>query len=337
MNILVTGGAGYIGSHCVVKLLQHGHNPIILDDFSNSSPEVIKRIELITGLKPKFYEGDILDSDLLKEIFNANDINSVIHFAGKKSVNESQTDPLTYFSVNVAGTLSLLRAMSLAGVKNILFSSTATVYNSQLKDCLSEDDPVGPINNYGRSKLCVENILKRLQEADSSWNIVILRYFNPVGAHPSGQIGENPVGIPANIMPYISQVAIGKRRILQVFGNDYNTRDGTGARDFIHVEDLVEGHLVALKLFESSPSLHIYNLGTGNNMTVLELIKAFEEVNQVKIPYEIVSRRPGDSGSCFANPEKIFHELGWKARRTITDICRDTWNWQQKNPNGYSS
>lgn len=334
-KILVTGGTGYIGSHCVVKLIEAGYVPVIVDNFSNSCPEVLDRIREISGVLPCFYKGDVLDCNLLDKIFSEHKIYAVIHFAGKKSVNESQTQPIEYFNVNVSGTLSLLSSMKKAGVNKIVFSSTATVYDSSSKECLSEDDPLGPINNYGKSKLMVEQILQAVWQANKDWSIAILRYFNPVGAHPSGLIGEDPKGIPANIMPFISQVAIGRRDKLQVFGNDYNTRDGTGARDFIHVEDLAAGHLDVLKVFDKGTGVEIFNLGTGNNFTVLELIHSFEEANQVFVPFEIVGRRPGDSGACYADPSKANIVLGWKAKKNIYDMCRDTWNWQKKNPNGY--
>jgi len=334
-NVLVTGGCGYIGSHCLVKLMEQGYSPVVLDDLSNSCIEVLERVKEITGEKPIFYFGDILNSELLDEIFSQNNISYVIHFAGKKSVNESQKEPIEYFSVNVGGTLTLLSAMKKAQVRKIIFSSTATVYDSSSKECLSEEDKLGPINNYGKSKLMVEEILEQVWKSDKRWNAVILRYFNPVGAHASGLLGEDPRGVPANIMPYISQVAIGKRDCLYVFGNDYKTRDGTGARDFIHVEDLASGHIAALRLLEKESSFEVINLGTGTNLTVLELVKAFEKSNGVSVPYKIVGRRPGDTGACYANPAKAFKVLGWRAEKNISDMCRDTWNWQHKNPNGY--
>lgn len=334
-TILVTGGLGYIGSHCVIKLIEAGYLPVILDNLSNSCLQVLERIQQISGVLPVFYKGDILDTPLLERIFREHFIYAVIHFAGKKSVSESQKEPLEYFDVNVAGSLSLLSVMKKAGVNRIVFSSTATVYDSLTKECLSEGDPLGPINNYGKSKLMVEQILQSLWQANPDWSIAILRYFNPVGAHPSGLIGEDPRGIPANIMPFISQVAIGRRPKLQVFGNDYATRDGTGARDFIHVEDLAEGHLKVLERLDQGLGVEIFNLGTGNNFTVLELISAFEKANGVTVPFEIVGRRPGDSGACYANPTKANSLLNWKAKKDILDMCRDTWNWQIKNPNGY--
>lgn len=334
-KVLVTGGAGYIGSHCIVKLLENGYEPIIFDDFSNSSPLVIGRLKEITGCDVPVIQGDIRSEEELERVFLNYDIDSVIHFAGKKSVNESQEKPLLYFSVNTAGSINLLNIMRRHNVKKLIFSSTATVYDSSSKDCLSEEDQLGPVNNYGISKLMFEEVLRATWKSDKTWKMIILRYFNPVGAHESGLIGESPNGIPANIMPFISQVAIGKLPFLNVFGNDYKTRDGTGARDYIHVEDLASGHLNALNQLEKKEIFEIINLGTGNNTTVLELIKAFEKANNVSIPYKITSRRPGDSGACYANPKKAEKVLHWVAKKNIEDMCRDAWNWQCKNPNGY--
>lgn len=333
-RVLVTGGAGYIGSHCIVKLLENGYLPIIFDNFSNSSPLVIARVKEITGFNVPVIQGDIRNKEDIEKAFSYSDIDSVIHFAGKKSVSESQEKPLLYFSVNTAGSINLLEVMKLHNVKKLIFSSTATVYDSSSKECLSEEDKLGPVNNYGLSKLMFEDVLRAIWESDKSWKIVILRYFNPVGAHESGLIGESPNGIPANIMPFISQVAIGKLPYLNVFGDDYNTRDGTGARDYIHVEDLASGHLNALKYLEGKEIFEIINLGTGNNTTVLELVKAFENANNVTIPYKITNRRPGDSGACYANPSKAKRLLNWVAKKDIVDMCRDAWNWQRQNPNG---
>lgn len=336
-KILVTGGAGYIGSHCVVKLLENGYHPIIFDDFSNSSPLVIRRLKEITGCDVEVIEGDVRKEEEIERVFINNQIDSVIHFAGKKSVNESQEKPLLYFSVNTSGSINLLNVMKRHNVKKIIFSSTATVYDSSSKECLSEEDKLGPVNNYGISKLMFEDVLRAVWKSDRTWKIIILRYFNPVGAHKSGLIGESPNGVPANLMPFISQVAIGKLPFLNVFGNDYNTRDGTGARDYIHVEDLALGHLKALEHLEGEEIFETINLGTGNNTTVLELIKAFEKANKVTIPYKITNRRPGDSGSCYADPAKAERVLHWVAKRNIEDMCRDSWNWQCKNPNGFEA
>lgn len=334
-KVLVTGGAGYIGSHCIVKLLENGYQPIIFDDFSNSSPLVIGRLKEITGYNVPVIQVDIRNEVDIEKAFSQEEIDSVIHFAGKKSVNESQEKPLLYFSVNTSGSISLLNVMKRHKVKKLIFSSTATVYDASSKECLSEEDRLGPVNNYGISKLMFEDVLRAVWKSDKSWKIVILRYFNPVGAHESGLIGESPNGIPANLMPFISQVAIGKLPYLNVFGDDYKTRDGTGARDYIHVEDLASGHLNALNYLEGKEIFETFNLGTGNNTTVLELVKAFEKANKVDIPYKITSRRPGDSGACYANPAKAKKILNWEAKKDIVDMCRDAWNWQCKNPNGY--
>lgn len=334
-KILVTGGAGYIRSHFVVKLIESGYQPIIYDDFSNSHKEVLNRIKQITGKEVECITGDIRDAQKLNQTFSDNHIESVVHFAGKKSVSESQTLPLLYYSVNVSGTLVLLSAMKEHNVKRIIFSSTATVYGEAGAKAIPENSPLGPINNYGKSKLMAETIMESLAETDKDWSICILRYFNPVGAHGSGLIGEDPNGTPANLMPYISQVAVGKREVLRVFGNDYPTRDGTGARDYIHVDDLADAHLAALKYVDTELGVNIFNIGTGKNTTVLELVNTFTKVNDVKVPYLIQSRRPGDSGICFADPAKVRRLMGWSAKYSLEDMCRDTWRWQKKNPNGY--
>lgn len=334
-KILVTGGAGYIGSHTVVELLLAGYHPIIFDNLSNSSINVLKRIEKITGISPEFIKGDIRDPEKLEDLFKRQKISAVIHFAGMKSVFESEKNPLLYLSVNVSGTISLLQAMELAGVEKIVFSSSATVYSPNENRPLLEGDPLGPINNYGKTKLLGEMIIQEVARLRSELGAVLLRYFNPVGAHPTGLIGENPLAIPNNLMPFITQVATKKRDKLFVFGNDYDTRDGTGARDFLHVVDLAKAHVLALNFLENHKGCHIFNLGTGKNTTVLELINAFEKVNGVKIPYEIKSRRAGDSAICYANCDKAKEELGWIARKGIYEMCRDSWYWQKNNPNGF--
>lgn len=334
-TILVTGGAGYIGSHMVVSLIEAGFEPIIFDNFSNSKRSVLERIKQITGHEPVLVEGDIRNEAQLSAVFENYPISSVINFAGRKAVGESEADPLLYFSYNVEGTIVLLRVMKKYGVKEFIFSSSATVYGDPGYDEFDEETPLSPINNYGQSKWMVEEILRKLYKAEPDWSIAILRYFNPVGAHESGLIGEDPNGIPANLMPFISQVAVGRRDKLRVFGNEYDTRDGTGARDYIHVQDLVEGHLAVLKAMDHKPQLLTLNLGTGRNTTVLELVKAFEKASGKTIPYEICPRRPGDKNACWTNPAKAKQVIGWVAKRDINDMCVDTWRWQQKNPNGY--
>lgn len=334
-KILVTGGAGYIGSHFVVKLVDAGYQPIIYDDFSNSRKEVLNRIKQITGKDIECVIGDIRDEEKLNQVFLDNQFDSVVHFAGKKSVSESQKEPLLYYSVNVAGTLSLLNLMKKHNVTRIIFSSTATVYGDAGPIALPESSPLGPINNYGKSKLMAETIMESMAANDKAWSVCILRYFNPVGAHPSGLLGEDPNGIPANLMPFISQVAVGKRDILKIFGNDYETRDGTGARDYIHVEDLANAHIAALHYLDENSGFNVFNIGTGQNTTVLEMVNTFSKVNNVRVPYEIQARRPGDSGICFADTSKATKEMGWSAKYGLEEMCRDTWNWQKKNPNGY--
>lgn len=334
-KILVTGGTGYIGSHTVVQLAQAGYEPVIFDNFSNSKPSVLPRLEELTGRKIDLIEGDIRDEKALDAVFTKHKIDAVINFAGRKAVGESARDPLLYFSINVEGTVLLLRTMKKHGVKNFVFSSSATVYGDPGYECFTEETPLSPINNYGESKWMVEEMLRRISRAEPDWNIVILRYFNPVGAHISGRIGEDPSGIPANLMPFISQVAVGRREKLQIFGNDYPTRDGTGARDYIHVVDLADGHIAALKAMQKYPGLLTVNLGTGNNTTVLELIHAFEKASGVRIPYEVVGRRPGDTAANYADPTLAKTLLGWTAKYDINRMCEDTWRWQQMNPNGY--
>lgn len=334
-TILVTGGTGYIGSHMVVRLIQAGLTPIIFDNFSNSKASVLDRIEKITGVRPALIEGDIRDEKALEKVFTKYKIDSVINFAGRKAVGESEADPLLYFSYNVEGTIVLLRVMKKFGVKQFVFSSSATVYGDPGYDEFDETTPLSPINNYGLSKWMIEEVLRKTFKAEPDWSIAILRYFNPVGAHESGLIGEDPNGLPNNLMPFIAQVAVGRRECLKVFGNDYPTRDGTGARDYIHVQDLVEGHLDALRVLDGKPQLLTVNLGTGGNTTVLELVKAFERASGKKIPFEIVPRRAGDKAVYWTNPKLAKELLGWEAKRDINKMCEDTWRWQQMNPNGY--
>lgn len=335
-TILVTGGAGYIGSHMVVRLLEEGYRPIIFDNFSNSKKIVLDRIEQITGKKADLVEGDIRDEKALKDLFSKYKIDAVMNFAGKKAVGESESNPLLYFSYNVEGTIVLLRTMEAFNVKKFIFSSSATVYGDPGYDEFNEQTPLSPINNYGISKWMIEEVLRKTYKADPTWSIGILRYFNPVGAHESGLIGEDPNGLPNNLMPFISQVAVGRRDKLKIFGGDYPTRDGTGARDYIHVMDLVEGHLDVLRYLDGKNELLTVNLGTGNNTTVLELVKAFEKASGQHIAYEIVERRAGDKAAYWTNPTLAKTLLGWSAKRDILKMCEDTWNWQQKNPNGYT-
>ena len=332
--ILVTGGTGYIGSHTVVELLAAGKDVLILDNYANSSPKVLERIAKISGRAPAFREGDIRDADGLRALFAAHRIEAVIHFAGLKAVGESVEQPLTYYDNNVNGTLCLLQAMRQAGVRRLVFSSSATVYGDPHCVPIREDFPLQATNPYGRSKLMVEEMLRDLQRAETDWQIAILRYFNPVGAHPSGLIGENPNGIPNNLMPFVAQVAVGKRAQLSVFGNDYPTPDGTGVRDYIHVVDLAQGHLAALAaLARSSQSLTV-NLGTGQGYSVLDMVRAFEAASGRPVPYQIVARRAGDIATCYADPQLAGELLGWQARRGIGEMCADAWRWQSKNPDG---
>ncbi|MEQ3659071.1 MAG: UDP-glucose 4-epimerase GalE [Glaciecola sp.] len=335
-SILVTGGTGYIGSHTVLQLLDANFEVIILDNFSNSSDESLKRVEKLTGKQAKLYEGDIRDSDLLNTIFTSHKIDGVIHFAGLKAVGESVEKPLMYYENNVYGTLNLCKAMAEHGVKNIVFSSSATVYGDPVVLPLNENLPTGmPTNPYGQSKLMVELMLKDLYKADSEWNIVLLRYFNPAGAHPSGLIGEDPNGIPNNLMPFITQVATGKREFLSVFGDDYDTPDGTGVRDYIHVDDLANGHLKALNKLSDKAGLVTYNLGTGQGYSVLEMVTNFEKASGQKVPYKITPRRSGDVAACYADPKLAAEELGWTANKGLKEMCEDSWRWQSTNPNGY--
>lgn len=335
MSILVTGGAGYIGSHTCVLLLEAGYDVVVLDNLSNSNPKAIGRVEEITGKKIKFYECDILDRDGMRTVFQENKIDAVIHFAGLKAVGESVAVPLKYYENNISGTVYLLEVMQEFGVKKMVFSSSATVYGMTDKVPLTEDLPTSANSPYGQTKLMIEQILQDLAVSDPDWSISLLRYFNPVGAHESGTIGENPKGIPNNLMPYITQVALGKLPQLSIFGNDYPTKDGTGVRDYIHVVDLADGHLKALDKLNTTKGVLIHNLGTGVGYSVLDLVKAFEEANGVTINYKFAPRRPGDVVVCYADPTKAKRELGWEAKKGIVDMCRDSWNWQKNNPNGY--
>jgi len=333
----VTGGAGYIGSHTCVELLSKGHDIVILDNFSNSKPEVLNRIKEITGKEFRFYKADILDKEGLNKIFQENDINAVIHFAGLKAVGESVKIPIKYYYNNITGTLVLCEVMEKHNVKRMVFSSSATVYGKPESVPIKEDFPLNPANPYGRTKLMIEEILKDIYASDNDWSIALLRYFNPIGAHESGKIGEDPNGVPNNLMPYITQVAIGKREKLNIFGNDYDTHDGTGVRDYIHVVDLAKGHLKALEKIMVSEGIDSYNLGTGTGYSVLDVVCAFEKVTGIKIPYQVTDRRPGDIDKCYADPAKAYNELGWKAEKNLEDMCMDSWNWQMKNPNGYDN
>lgn len=336
-SILVTGGAGYIGSHTTLALLEAGHDVIVLDNLANSSLESLRRVEKICGKAATFIEGDIRDRELLDSIFARYPIEAVLHFAGLKAVGESVQLPLHYYENNVSGSVVLFQAMAAANVFNLVFSSSATVYGEPKEMPISEDCPTGiPTNPYGRSKLMVEEILRDLALSESRWSIALLRYFNPVGAHHSGLIGEDPNGIPNNLLPYISQVAVGKLKQLSVYGNDYPTIDGTGVRDYIHVVDLANGHLKALNAIIQSQGVNIWNLGTGQGYSVLQMIKAFEEAAQAQVPYAVVSRRTGDIAECWADPKKAAQELGWKAEHSLDDMMRDTWRWQKSNPNGFS-
>lgn len=337
MKVLVTGGMGYIGSHTCVQMMAAGMEPIIVDNLCNAKQEVLERIEALTGSKPIFYQGDIRDESFLDSVFEQHDIQAVIHFAGLKAVGESVTKPLEYYDNNVNGTLVLARSMRKAGVKSIVFSSSATVYGDPDAVPITEDSPTGATTNpYGRSKYMVEECLSDLFNAESDWSITLLRYFNPVGAHPSGTMGEDPQGIPNNLMPFIAQVAVGRREYLSVFGNDYPTPDGTGVRDYIHVMDLADGHIAALKAVGEKSGLHIYNLGTGKGSSVLEMVEAFGKACSAPVPYEVCPRRAGDIAECWASTEKAERELNWKATRSVDEMTADTWKWQSNNPNGYS-
>ena len=337
MTVFVTGGAGYIGTHTIVELLNEGQQVVVLDNLSNSSEEALSRVQKITGKGVTFYQGDVLDGSLLDNIFEKHDIDSVIHFAGLKAVGESVEKPLKYYQNNVTGTLVLCETMAKANVKNLVFSSSATVYGDPASLPITEDFPTGATNPYGQSKLMVEHILSDLSASDASWNIAVLRYFNPVGAHKSGLIGEDPNDIPNNLMPFIAQVAVGKRESLSVFGSDYDTHDRTGIRDYIHVVDLAQGHLKALAKLKSECGLVTYNLGTGQGYSVLDMVKAFEKASDQSIAYQLVDRRSGDIAACYANPDKALRELGWSATHTLEDMTASSWRWQSMNPNGYNS
>lgn len=336
MAVLVTGGAGYIGSHTCVELINAGVDVVIVDNFYNCKKSSLDRIRALVDRDFKFYECDIRDKEGMDKIFKAEDIDSVIHFAGLKAVGESVHKPLEYFDNNVNGTLVLLDVMRNNGCKKIVFSSSATVYGMNNISPLTEDMEVGGVTNpYGRTKYMIECILKDLYTSDNSWSICLLRYFNPIGAHKSGTMGEDPNGIPNNLMPYITQVAIGKMEYLNVWGDDYDTRDGTGVRDYIHVVDLALGHVKAVEKVEEASGLYIYNLGTGTGYSVLDVVKAFEKASGVKVPYKIGPRREGDIATCYSDPSKAYKELGWKAERGIEEMCEDSWRWQSQNPNGY--
>ena len=337
MSVLVTGGAGYIGSHTLISLLENSYEAVVIDNLCNSCQESLNRVEKITGKSVKFYRGDIRDAALLDKIFAENSIESVIHFAGLKAVGESVSIPLDYYDNNIGGTLVLLEAMKRANVRNLVFSSSATVYGKPASVPIRENFPLSCTNPYGRTKLFIAEILRDLYISDNSWNIALLRYFNPVGSHPSGLIGEDPQGIPNNLMPYVAQTAIGKLPFVRVFGNDYDTPDGTGVRDYIHVVDLAEGHILALKKLEKNPGVVTYNLGTGVGYSVLDMIRAFSKAVGREIPYQIVARRPGDIAACYADPSFAKQEIGFEAKYGIDEMCADLWRWQTMNPNGYRS
>lgn len=337
MKVLVTGGCGYIGSHTCLALQATGMEPVVVDNLCNSKAGVLARIAAISGREPRFYQGDIRDPALLDRIFSEQRIDAVIHFAALKAVGESTRLPLAYYENNLSGTLVLLQAIQRAGVHNLVFSSSATVYGDPASTPIREDFPRSATNPYGRSKLIIEEILEDLQRAEPHWNITLLRYFNPVGAHESGTMGEDPQGIPNNLMPFLTQVAIGRRDCLSIFGNDYPTVDGTGVRDYIHVMDLAEGHVKALQHCASKGGVHVYNLGTGQGQSVLQMVAAFETASGRPLPYRIEPRRPGDIAECWADPAKAERELGWRARRDLAAMCADSWRWQSANPQGYEA
>ncbi len=334
-KILVTGGAGFIGTHTVIELIQAGHQVVVVDNLVNSNRKSLEVVERITGVEIPFYEADIRDTDTLRDIFKQEEPTGIIHFAGLKAVGESTRIPLAYYDNNIAGTVSLLKAMEENNCKNIIFSSSATVYGDPHTVPILEDFPLSVTNPYGRTKLMLEKILTDIYKADSEWNVVLLRYFNPIGAHESGDLGENPNGIPNNLLPYVTQVAVGKLEQVQVFGDDYDTEDGTGVRDYIHVVDLAKGHVAALKKIQKGSGLNVYNLGTGKGYSVLEIIQNMEKAVGRPIPYRIVDRRPGDIAACYSDPAKAKAELGWEAELGITQMCEDTWRWQSKHPNGF--
>ncbi len=336
MNVLVTGGAGYIGSHTCLELLESGYGVVVVDNLCNSNEKSLARVEALAGKKLRFYKGDVRDEALLKKIFVENEISSVIHFAGLKAVGESVAKPWEYYDNNLNSTLVLTKVMKEVGVKSLIFSSSATVYTATNEMPLREDSVTGGCTNpYGWTKYMTEQILTGIAHADPEWSVCLLRYFNPIGAHKSGCIGEDPRGIPNNLMPYITQVAVGRREKLSVFGNDYDTHDGTGVRDYIHVVDLAKGHVAAVKYTAENKGAEVFNLGTGTGYSVLDMVNTFREVNGVPLPYEIAPRRPGDIATCYADPAKSEKLLGWKAEKNLADMCRDSWNWQSKNPQGY--
>ncbi len=336
MNVLVTGGAGYIGSHTCLELLEQGYGVVVIDNLCNSNAESLNRVRELTGKELKFYEGDVRDEALLRRIFAENDIGCVIHFAGLKAVGESVAKPWEYYDNNLNSTLVLTKVMKEVGMKNLIFSSSATVYTADNEMPLRETSRTGGCTNpYGWTKYMTEQILSGIANADKEWSVVLLRYFNPIGAHASGRIGEDPRGIPNNLMPFLTQVAVGRREKLSVFGDDYDTPDGTGVRDYIHVVDLAKGHVAAVEFAEKHTGCEVFNLGTGVGYSVLDMVHTFIDVNRVSVPYEITDRRPGDIATCYAHPGKSAEVLGWKAEKTLADMCRDSWNWQSKNPMGY--
>ena len=338
MNILLTGGAGYIGSHTIIELDKKGHSVVVVDNLVNSNKEALRRVGEIIGKNIPFVQADVRDRVAMETVFADNAIDAVIHFAGLKAVGESVAKPLEYYENNMNATFVLLDVMRSHGCKNIIFSSSATVYGNPAEIPITEDCPKGQCTNpYGQTKSMLEEVLKDVQKADPEWNVVLLRYFNPIGAHKSGRIGENPNGIPNNLMPYITQTAVGLRKELGIFGNDYDTPDGTGVRDYIHVVDLASAHVAALQAIQRNCGLAVYNIGTGHGYSVLDVVKAFEKVNNVNVPYSIKPRRPGDIATCYCNPAKAKAELGWEAQYDIEDMCRDSWNWQKNNPRGYES
>ena len=338
MSILVAGGAGYIGSHTCVELLEAGYEVVVVDNLYNASEESLKRVEKITGKAVTFYEADILDKEALNKIFDAHEIEAVIHFAGYKAVGESVQKPIEYYHNNMTGTLVLCDVMRAHGVKNIVFSSSATVYGDPAQIPITENCPKGqPTNPYGWTKSMLEQVLTDIHTSDKEWNVILLRYFNPIGAHKSGIIGEDPKGIPNNLVPYVAQVAVGKRPALGVFGNDYDTPDGTGVRDYIHVVDLAAGHVKAIEKLRENPGVEVYNLGTGNGYSVLQVVAAFEKACGHAIPYEIKPRREGDIATCYCDPQKAKEELGWEAKYGIDEMCEDSWRWQSTNPDGYAT
>ena len=335
MRILVTGGSGYIGSHTVVELMAAGHEVLIADNLVNSKVSVIDRIEAICGRRPEFHQVDLRDGPALADILRSTRLDAVMHFAGLKSVGESQTQPREYYDNNVGGTLTLLEQMQKLGIRNLIFSSSATVYGDASTMPITEVAPLAPTNPYGRTKWIIEELLRDVVAADPTWTVSLLRYFNPVGAHPSGTMGEDPQGVPNNLVPYIAQVAVGRLAALQIFGDDYETVDGTGVRDYIHITDLARGHLAALSTHHGTPGVHTYNLGRGEGVSVLQMLRAFEEAAGTTVPYEVVGRRPGDVATCYADPSRAQESLGWRAELAVDDMAADTWRWQSQNPTGY--